>query len=67
MIYFHIGQPKTGTSAIQAVFNYNRENLSKDYKLLYPNFEDSNFDKGIYHNHGDFLYKFVRIPILIMH
>jgi hypothetical protein len=67
MNYFHIGQLKTGTSAIQSFFNYNREKLSKDYKLLYPNFEDSNFDKGIYHNHGDFLHKFVRMPILIMH
>lgn len=57
MIYFHIGQSKTGTSAIQAFFNYNREILSKDQKILYPNFEDINFGKGIYHNHGELFTK----------
>jgi len=52
-LYFHIGQPKTGTSAIQAFFNYNRETLSKDHKILYPNFINNDFGKGFCHNHGD--------------
>jgi hypothetical protein len=53
MIYFHIGQPKTGTSAIQAFFNYNREILLKEHNILYPNFKDNNIAKGFYHNHGE--------------
>ncbi len=50
-LFLHIGQPKTGSSAIQAFLNYNRENLVKKHHVLYPNFKGSDFGKGFQHNH----------------
>jgi hypothetical protein len=51
-IYFHIGQPKTGTSAIQGFLNYNREHLFREYKVLYPNFNSKDYITGLMHNHA---------------
>lgn len=53
-IYYHIGQPKTGSSAIQAFLNYNREKLATDYKILYPNFDIQNYAIGMMHNHSHY-------------
>ena len=50
-LFIHIGQPKTGSSAIQAFLNYNRENLVKKHHLLYPNFSGIDLGKGLLHNH----------------
>lgn len=51
-IYLHTGTGKTGTSAIQAFLNYNRENLIRDFSCLYPNFSGYSIQKGNNcHNH----------------
>ncbi len=47
----HIGWPKTGTSAVQAFFNANRETLLDKYAILYPNIEGDHFSKGECFNH----------------
>ncbi len=57
-IYFHIGQAKTGSSAIQSFLHYNREILAKQHYLLYPNFSTNDFaGKSLLHNHGHFFHK----------
>ena len=57
-IYFHIGQAKTGTSAIQSFLNYNREILAKQYHILYPNFSTSDLARNsLLHNHANFFQK----------
>ncbi|MCF8365323.1 MAG: hypothetical protein K9H16_06050, partial [Bacteroidales bacterium] len=56
--YFHIGQAKTGSSAIQAFLNYNREKLAKEFGILYPNFQEKDFGTGFYHNHGQISSRF---------
>ncbi len=53
-IYFHIGQYKTGTSAIQSFLNLNREMLVSKYKILYPNLNSINPGGGLMHNHAVF-------------
>jgi hypothetical protein len=55
-VYIHSGTGKTGTSAIQAFLNYNRENLFRDFSCLYPNFNISQMEKGKdCHNHCKFV------------
>lgn len=56
--YFHIGQEKTGTSAIQAFLNYNREKLAKEFAILYPNFNQKDLGSGLYHNHHPLFSRF---------
>jgi len=56
--YFHIGQPKTGTSAIQAFLNYNREKLAKEFGILYPNFQQKELDSGFCHNNEQLFSQF---------
>lgn len=58
-VYVHIGASKTGTSAIQAFLNYQREILIKDYSCLYPNFsKNAAIDKGNNgHNHCNSVFK----------
>jgi hypothetical protein len=53
-LYVHLGQGKTGSSAIQSFLNYNREKLAHEYGILYPNFDSQHIDKGNYHNHCKF-------------
>jgi|JFJP01.1.fsa_nt_gi hypothetical protein len=53
-LYLHIGQPKTGTSAIQALLNQNREILACQFKILYPNLQGDDFGIGNYFNHAPF-------------
>jgi len=51
-IYIHTGASKTGTSAIQAFLNYNRENLVRDFSCLYPSFNTDAIHQGNdCHNH----------------
>ncbi len=51
-IYIHAGAEKTGTSAIQAFLNYNRENLINNHSCLYPNNNSLAIHKGQNcHNH----------------
>jgi len=50
-LFFHIGQAKTGSSAIQAFLNCNRNTLAKKFHVLYPNFSEKDFSKGTQHNH----------------
>jgi hypothetical protein len=45
-LHIHIGQWKTGSSAIHAFLNHNREILSNDYALLYPNLSGFDLGKG---------------------
>lgn len=53
-LYVHIGQPKTGTSAIQGFLDNNRELLAETYGILYPNFNKKNYGTGYMHNHAQF-------------
>lgn len=59
-LYLHIGQPKTGTSALQVFFAQNRSKLKKD-NIFYP---ESKFDKkasvgGVTSGNGIELAKFL--------
>ncbi len=56
-LYFHIGQPKTGSSAIQAFLNHNRELLAQKAGLLYPNLEGTDYTKGNSFNHAAYFEK----------
>jgi hypothetical protein len=51
-ILLHIGQPKTGSSSIQEFLDSNRKSLFQNYKILYPNFSNTEFDKGFQTNHA---------------
>jgi hypothetical protein len=53
-LFIHLGQGKTGSSAIQSFLNYNRNKLAREYGILYPNFESQYIDQGMYHNHDLF-------------
>ena len=53
-LYIHIGQPKTGTSAIQGFLNHNQEQLILQHGILYPNFNNEDVSKGLHHNHSGF-------------
>jgi hypothetical protein len=53
-IYFHIGQSKTGSSAIQSFMGTNRETLAKHHDVLYPNFRAENILEKGFDNHIHF-------------
>jgi hypothetical protein len=51
-INIHAGIEKTGSSALQAFLNFNREILLRDHSCLYPDFQSSFLHRGhTYHNH----------------
>lgn len=62
IFYFHIGQAKTGTSAIQSFLNCNRKLLATKYSILYPNFDEDDFSEGDMHNHGQFVKQTINNP-----
>ncbi len=52
--YFHVGWPKTGSSAIQSFCQRNRKTLATRHGILYPNFGAERLDEGdgtINHGH----------------
>lgn len=58
-LILHIGQPKTGSTAIQQTLNRNRRILIDHYQILYPNFHANNFDERGYSNHANFFRSFI--------
>ncbi|MCB2202845.1 hypothetical protein KQH56_02445 [bacterium] len=50
-IFLHVGQGKTGTSAIQNFLDVNRHELFEKYSCLYPNLMDVSPIEGRSHNH----------------
>jgi hypothetical protein len=44
--YFHIGWPKTGSSAIQNFCSHNRVALASQHGVLYPNFATDQLNEG---------------------
>lgn len=53
-LIIHIGQPKTGTSAIQGFLDYNRNKLAAENGIIYPNLNHKDFLSGRQHNHAHF-------------
>ncbi|NPD45560.1 MULTISPECIES: hypothetical protein [unclassified Lentimicrobium] len=53
-IYLHIGQPKTGSSAIQSFLNTNRKHLFNKHSILYPNLNSNDYSNGNQHNHAPY-------------
>jgi len=51
-LFLHIGQNKTGTSAIQNFLDVNRKFLSSEVGCLYPNFEADDLISGACSNHS---------------
>jgi len=58
-LYLHIGQNKTGTSAIQKFLDINRLKLFKEFGCLYPNFFANDYLLGVCNNHTSW-YKSVK-------
>ncbi|HWR98368.1 MAG TPA: hypothetical protein VN317_08090 [Candidatus Methanoperedens sp.] len=52
MLIFHIGRPKTGSSAIQAFLDVNRAALAREHRILYPNLGAGALDEGEALNHS---------------
>ena len=50
-LYIHLGQDKTGTSAIQSFLDINRITLFSQFGCLYPNFEEADRISGVCNNH----------------
>lgn len=53
-LYIHIGQAKTGSTAIQSFLNHNQKSLIENYNILYPNMMGGSLDQGSKLNHGRF-------------